>query len=196
MGARRGARAVLGALGLALGAQACLAAPLVVQLRDRQGAPVAGAVVGLERAGEPKVAKAGTQAEMGQRDRQFEPRLLVVQTGTEVHFPNHDKVRHHVYSFSPTKPFELKLYLGKAAPPVKFDKSGVVATGCNIHDQMSATIVVLDTPNFAISDAQGRVRFEQGGQVLRAWHPKLPDAALLAQPAKPEGGTLEWVLPL
>ena len=79
---------------------------------------------------------------------------------------------------------------------MKFDKSGVVATGCNIHDQMSATIVVLDTPNFAISDAQGRVRFEQGGQVLRAWHPKLPDAALLAQPAKPEGGTLEWVLPL
>jgi len=194
--ALRGARAALGALGLALGAQASLAAPLVVQLRDRQGAPVAGAVVGLERAGEPKLAKAGTQAEMGQRDRQFEPRLLVVQTGTEVHFPNHDKVRHHVYSFSPTKPFELKLYLGKAAPPVKFDKSGVVATGCNIHDQMSATIVVLDTPNFAISDAQGRVRFEQGGQVLRAWHPKLPDAALLAQPAKPEGGQVDWVLPL
>jgi plastocyanin len=174
---------------------AALAAPLVVQLRDKQGAPVVGAVVGLERAGEAKLSKAGTRAEMGQRDRQFEPRLLVVQTGTEVSFPNYDKVRHHVYSFSPAKPFELKLFLGQAAPPVKFDKSGVVSTGCNIHDQMSATIVVLDTPHFAISDAQGRVRFEQGGQTLRAWHPKLMDAALLAQAAKPEGGTVNWELP-
>jgi len=182
---------LLGLLGTA-----AMAAPLVVQLRDRQGAPVTGAVVGLERTGEPKAAKPGTRAEMAQRDRQFDPRLLAVQTGTEVHFPNLDKVRHHVYSFSPTKPFELKLYLGQAAPPVKFDKSGVVAMGCNIHDQMSAAIVVLDTPHFAISDAQGRVRFDQGGQVLRAWHPKLADAALLAQPAKPEGGTVDWVLPL
>jgi plastocyanin len=172
------------------------AAPLEVVVTDRQGAPLAGAVVALERAGEARSARAGTTAEMGQRNRQFEPRLLVVQTGTEVQFPNHDKVRHHVYSFSPTKPFELQLYLGKAAPPVRFDKSGVLALGCNIHDQMNAFIVVVDTARHAVSDAQGRVVFEQGGQTLRAWHPRLPDLALLAQPAPAEGGRVSWALPI
>ncbi|MCZ8233683.1 MAG: methylamine utilization protein [Inhella sp.] len=187
-------------LGVALGwscwAAAAVAAPLEVIVRDRQGLPVAGAVVALERAGEPRSARAGATAEMGQRNRQFEPRLLVVQTGTEVQFPNHDKVRHHVYSFSPVKPFELQLYLGKAAPPVRFDKSGVLALGCNIHDQMSAFIVVVDTARFAITDEQGRAVFDAGGQTLRAWHSRLPELTLLARPAPAEGGRLEWALPL
>jgi hypothetical protein len=67
--------------------------------------------------------------------------------GTSVHFPNRDSVRHHVYSFTPAKKYELKLYTGTPANPVVFDRAGVVPLGCNIHDRMSAHIVVVDTPD-------------------------------------------------
>jgi len=73
----------------------------------------------------------------------------VVQAGTPILFPNHDKVRHHVYSFSPAKTFELKLYSGVPGTPVLFDKPGLVVLGCNIHDQMVAYVQVVNTPYFA-----------------------------------------------
>ncbi len=73
---------------------------------------------------------------MDQQGHQFVPHLLVVQAGTEVTFPNSDNVSHHVYSFSPTKPFELPLYKGDVYPPVTFEKAGIVVVGCNIHDSM------------------------------------------------------------
>lgn len=171
------------------------ATPLTVELRDAAGAPLAGAVVALEQAGLARRAKAGTQAELAQRERQFVPRLLVVQTGTAVAFPNQDQVRHHVYSYSVAKPFELKLYLGQPAAPVLFEQPGVVSLGCNIHDRMSAHIVVVDTPRFAISDAQGRVQLERqpGAGQLRAWHPSLGDEQLRSQPLGADA-TQTWVL--
>ena len=66
--------------------------------------------------------------------------LLIVQTGTAVNFPNFDTVRHHVYSFSPIKVIDIKLYSGTPTEPVVFDKPGVAALGCNIHDRMSAYV--------------------------------------------------------
>jgi len=93
--------------------------------------------------------------------------------GTSVRFPNHDQIHHHVYSFSPTKTFELPLYKGDDAPPVVFDKVGVVKIGCNIHDWMSGIILVLPTPYFTVTGADGRFVLEDlpnGSYVLVAWH--------------------------
>lgn len=110
---------------------------------------------------------------MDQKNRQFVPRLLVIQTGTAVNFPNSDNVRHQVYSFSPSRKFQLPLYEGTPAQPIVFDKAGVVALGCNIHDRMSARIVVVDTPHFAIS-AKGHAELPElpaGGYDVRVWYP-------------------------
>ena len=90
-------------------------------------------------------------AEMAQKGKQFDPTVLVVPVGTSVGFPNRDTVRHHVYSFSPVKTFELKLYSGVPANPVVFDKIGIAVLGCNIHDAMTAWVVVVDTPYFGRS---------------------------------------------
>jgi hypothetical protein len=68
-------------------------------------------------------------------------------------FPNSDDIRHQVYSFSPAKTFQLPLYQGTPASPIVFDKPGIVTLGCNIHDRMSAYIVVVDTPYFATTAA-------------------------------------------
>jgi plastocyanin len=156
---------------LALSPLAALAVPVTVQLRGPGGQPLAGAAVAVEVKGRP--AKTTTaKAEMGQRDRQFTPQLLVVQTGTSVTFPNFDTVRHHVYSISPIKVIDIKLYSGTPAEPVTFDKPGVAALGCNIHDRMTANIVVVDTPLFARTDAKGQATFDlpPGEHAVKAWH--------------------------
>jgi hypothetical protein len=103
--------------------------------------------------------------------------VLIVPVGAEVSFPNRDTVRHHVYSFSPTRPFELKLYGSEqAARSVKFDKAGVVALGCNIHDSMVAFIRVVTTPFAAKTDGAGHARLtgmNGGAATLKLWHPYL-----------------------
>lgn len=114
---------------------------------------------------------------MRQEGQQFIPDLLVIQRGARVAFPNLDVTRHHVYSFSAARRFELKLYLGDPAAPVGFDTAGVVTLGCNIHDWMLAHIAVVDTPYFGVSDAAGQVRLRLPGGRYRlwAWHPTLAD---------------------
>ena len=108
------------------------------------------------------------------------PVMTVVQTGTEISFPNNDTVRHHVYSFSAAKPFELKLYSGTPGTPILFDKPGTVVIGCNIHDQMVAYIQVVSTPHFGKTDQAGKVSIADlppGKYRLKAWHYRLPAAA-------------------
>lgn len=131
--------------------------------------PLADAVVSLHAGVSPS---SSARAMMDQRNSAFVPGVLVVQAGTTVSFPNSDKVRHQVYSFSPAKPFELPLYEGTPLAPVRFDRAGVVVVGCNIHDWMIGYIVVVDTPHFAKTDAQGRVRLDvpAGRYRLKAWH--------------------------
>jgi plastocyanin len=160
------------------------AADWTLRVVDANGAPVPGAVAAVELKGQPAPPANGATAVMGQRDRQFQPQLLAIQTGTVVTFPNFDTVRHHVYSFSPTKKFELKLYSGTPAEPVVFDKAGVAQLGCNIHDRMSAHIVVVDTPLFGITDASGEVRLDlpPGSHRLRLWAARLGNAAPTTQP--------------
>ncbi len=112
-------------------------------------------------------------AVIDQIHKEFIPPLLPISVGTEVRFPNHDQIHHHVYSFSRTKNFELPLYKGEDAPPVLFDKAGVVKIGCNIHDWMSAIILVLPTPYYAVTDETGRFTLQNlppGIYSLACWH--------------------------
>lgn len=112
--------------------------------------------------------------EMRQQNRTFIPFVLAVTKGDQVNFPNFDRTRHHVYSFSPAKPFELKLYVGTPGAPELFDRSGIVALGCNIHDYMQAFIYVAESPFVAVTDDAGKVSFHhlpEGSYQIRVWHP-------------------------
>lgn len=151
-----------------------------LQLQDAAGKPLADAVVFLESREARALVKPAQGAEMAQKGKQFDPAVLVVPVGTSVAFPNRDTVRHHVYSFSPNKTFELKLYSGVPANPVVFDKTGIAVLGCNIHDAMTAWVVVVDTPYFGRSASSGAVVLAQvpvGNYRLRLWHPALPVGA-------------------
>jgi plastocyanin len=168
-GGRRVAACVLVALpGFAFAAQ------VTVAVRDAQGAAIQDAVVWLDSSPARAGKSAAKPAEIGQVSREFDPFVTVVGTGTRVVFPNHDKVKHHVYSFSPAKSFEIQLYSGTPTEPIVFDKAGVVVIGCNIHDWMLAYVVVLDSPWFAKSDADGRAQLSKlpaGRYALHVWHP-------------------------
>lgn len=165
-----------------------MAGTLSVQVDDRDGQPVAEVVVYATPLGIPVPSRLPAQpAVMRQDHEQFSPHILVVQTGTAVSFPNDDSVSHHVYSFSKAKPFELPLYKGTAYPPIVFDQPGIVDIGCNIHDHMEAHILVVDTPYFAQSAADGRALLEDlpvGEYALAVYTPRLRASAL------PEGVTV------
>lgn len=165
---------------LSLGVGTSGAASLQVTVVDEQGRPVPDAVVFLDSVQASKVVRPMAQVDMAQQNKRFVPDVLLVTRGTPVAFPNRDTVRHHVYSFSPTKRFELKLYVGTPAQPVVFDQPGVAVLGCNIHDQMIAWVVVVDTPYRAQADADGRVVLDNvppDAYQLRLWHQRLPVGA-------------------
>ena len=167
------------ALALAAACGAAGAASVSVLVADPAGKPLADAVVMLEPAAGKLPVAPMTGVRIAQVKRQFAPQVSVVTVGTPVSFPNDDTVRHHVYSFSPVKTFELKLYAGVPNAPVVFDKPGIAVLGCNIHDQMVAWVVVVDTPLHARSAASGRARIDgvpAGSYQLRVWHSSLPEA--------------------
>jgi hypothetical protein len=109
---------------------------------------------------------------MTQKNRQFTPHILVVEKNSQVEFPNADSIMHHVYSFSKSKTFELKLYREQPQNPITFEQTGVVELGCNIHDWMLGYIVVVDSPYYAITNEQGVASFDipNGAYKLNVWH--------------------------
>lgn len=152
------------------------AGTLSVEVLDRDGRPVPDvAVYALPDGGASAVAEPLPQAVMDQVDLEFVPHVLIVQTNTLIEFPNSDSVNHHVYSFSPTKAFELPLYKGNVYPPLRFEKAGVVTLGCNIHDSMLGYILVVETPHFAMTDRHGRAllaALPDDGYAIRVWTPR------------------------
>jgi plastocyanin len=174
----------LAAAGLVLAAPLG-AAPLTVRVVDASGRPVRDAVVTLYPSGNAaRAPKAGGRYVVSQQNMQFHPFLTIVPVGADVSFPNLDNTKHHVYSFSPAKRFELKLFAKDQSRTVHFDKPGAVALGCNIHDQMSAFIVVTDSAWTARTNVQGMVAFNDAPNApgrLTVW------AAYLRAP----GGTLQ-----
>ena len=164
-------------LALASAASSLAAAPLSVRVVDASGRPVRDAVVTLHPAGSAaRAAHPGGRFVIAQHNLQFQPFLTIIPVGADVSFPNLDPTKHHVYSFSPAKKFELKLFAKDQSRTVHFDKAGVVALGCNIHDQMSAFIMVTDSAWTARTDGQGMVTFADAPNApgrLTVWHPYL-----------------------
>ena len=165
----------LGLVASLLAGPGAAAASLEALVRDSSGKPVPDTVIyAISPASAPE-ARPGKVVSIEQIDREFVPYVSVIQAGTTVTFPNRDPILHHVYSFSPAKPFEIKLYSGKSPVEVLFDKPGVVAVGCNIHDWMIAYILVVPTAHFARTDAAGAARIRDlpaGNYEVRAWHPQ------------------------
>lgn len=163
-----------------------------VRVSDSVGKPLADAVVFLESAAAKAANKPVTGIEVAQAAKQFVPAVTVVPAGSMVHFPNRDTVRHHVYSFSAAKNFELKLYTGTPANPVLFDKPGVVVLGCNIHDNMAAWVLVVETPYFGKTNAAGDISLANvpaGSYRLRTWHADMPAGAVPQDQPISIGGT-------
>jgi plastocyanin len=173
------------ALAVAGAASPLAAAPFTVRVVDVSGRPVRDAVVTLQPAGgAARAPRAGGHFTVSQKDLKFQPFLTIVPIGATISFPNLDPTKHHVYSFSPAKKFELKLFARDQSRSVNFDRPGVVALGCNIHDQMSAYIVVTDSAWTARTNTQGVVSFADAPSAparLSVFHPYL----------RAPGGTLQ-----
>lgn len=148
------------------------AADISVQVMNKHGKPVENAVVYAEPTNK-SLSPPVSSVSIVQKNKTFIPLVSVAQVGTQIQFPNQDSVKHHVYSFSPAKTFELKLYSGAATKSIVFDKEGTVVLGCNIHDNMLAYVQIVDTPYFAKTDATGAATIKdlpKGKYKLKAWH--------------------------
>lgn len=151
---------------------------LTVSVRDSAGRPIKDAVVtAYPASGLPRAPVRFTwPLQVAQRDTQFQPYVLIAPVGGAVAFPNFDRVRHHVYSFSRGNRFEIELFGRDQTRSHTFMTAGVVAIGCNIHDQMLAYIKVVDTPWAAKTGASGDAVLSDlpaGAATLRVWHPQL-----------------------
>ena len=152
---------------------------LVFNLTDNKNNPLANAVVyALPLSGNKSGNKQKTppkKATINQRNKTFRPYVSVFEKGTVATFLNQDSVKHHVYSFSTPKKFEIKLYSGKPPKTIVFDKPGMVTLGCNIHDEMLAYAFIVDTPYFALSNNKGRAVLNglpNGQYLMKVEHPQ------------------------
>lgn len=184
---KRPVRRVVLVFCLSAGGWACSspAAQLLAIVGDGTGDPVPEAVVvATPVEGSPVPAPAPGEAVIAQENTQFDPYVTAVRVGTAVRFPNHDDILHNVYSFSKAKRFQLPLYADEPPAPVVFDRPGVVALGCNIHDWMIAYVYVVESRFFARSDTHGRARIDglpSGRYRLHAWHPLVKRRAALPE---------------
>lgn len=153
-----------------------LAHAKTVTLVDEQGVPFANAVISVQRPTDNNAITLNPVEEiaiMDQVNLQFKPTTLVIEQGQQVVFPNSDNLRHHVYSFSEPKPFEIKLYAGDSIPPIQFNKAGIVVLGCNIHDSMLGFIYVKDhTPSWETND-RGEADINTTQSEILVWHPDI-----------------------
>jgi plastocyanin len=165
------------ALALTIAWSGAYAATVDVTVTDSRGAPAANAVVSLAADGDATLAShVAARSVIDQQHETFLPLVVVVRKGGEVIFTNNDVTMHQVYSFSPIRQFQFELDRGQVSKPVVFDKAGVAAIGCNIHDNMVAYVFVAGAPFAAVTDAQGRAEFRDvpdGAWHASVWHPQL-----------------------
>jgi plastocyanin len=161
----------------ALAASTATAATVDVAVTDANGKPAANAVVTLVLDAAPApVSHVATRVVIDQRNETFLPLVVLVRKGGGVVFTNNDTTMHQVYSFSPVKQFQFEIDRGQVSKPVIFDKPGVAAIGCNIHDAMVAYVFVADAPYAAVTDASGHAQIgdvPDGAWHASAWHPQL-----------------------
>jgi len=171
-------KVLLVVLGMAALAPNVVARTISGQVLGQDGKPISNAVVFVQEPASVQPSAPAAPAIMDQYNKTFVPEMLPIAVGTQVRFPNRDQIRHHVYSFSRPKRFELPLYKGEDAPPVLFDKPGVVKIGCNIHDWMSAIILVLPNDHFAVTKEDGTFSLPglgAGQYTIAAWHAQARD---------------------
>tara|TARA_R110002049_G_scaffold307226_1_gene507104 strand:+ start:1464 stop:2174 length:711 start_codon:yes stop_codon:yes gene_type:complete len=150
------------------------ATPITIHVNDSAGQPLEQAVIEVIRQN-PTANSTGLSSEpavMDQVNKRFLPDLILIKQGQSVVFPNSDNIRHHVYSFSKAKSFELKLYAGKPKKPVDFEDNGVVIVGCNIHDSMVGSIYVAKD-SAMVTDQKGNVTLDFDPMIdkVSIWHP-------------------------
>lgn len=155
-----------------------IAATVDVAVTDANGKPAVGAVVSLtpENGAPPSPSNIPNEAVIDQRNQMFAPLAVTIRKGGHVVFANNDATMHQVYSFSPIKQFEYEIRQGEKSPPVAFDKPGVAAIGCNIHDNMVAFVYVADSPWTVTTDEHGHATIANvpdGAYRASVWHPKL-----------------------
>lgn len=193
-------RSIWIALGLALLPYISQAESFTIQVLSAESKPVEHAVAALVPIDKSLIPSPqfAEPAVMDQVDRQFTPYVLAIQSGQKVNFPNSDSIKHHVYSFSEAKSFQLRLYKDKPPEPIAFEKPGVVALGCNIHDWMIGYIYVADSPWFSISGSDGKASIEvpKGEYQLTVWHPLMKEADLSRTQniTINDSGKLDWKL--
>ena len=148
-----------------------------VSLLTKSDQELANVVVYFTPKQKQNLAQTHEMAIMDQVDTQFSPHILAIQKDTQVRFPNSDSIKHHVYSFSPAKTFELQLYKELQADPLLFSNLGSVELGCNIHDWMLGYIFVVDTPYFGKTDIKGNLTLDlpDGEYQLDVWHHRIKD---------------------
>lgn len=146
---------------------------------DRPKPASSGAVIWLVRQAEPAsetttnpVVAAKPRAVLKQKNKLFEPHVIVVPVGAEVNFPNHDPFFHNVFSLYEGKRFDLGLYEAGSTRSIRFDRAGISYLFCNIHSEMSAVIIALETPYYATSDRTGQITIPgvpPGRYMLHVW---------------------------
>jgi plastocyanin len=150
-------------------------APAVRQRHDYSGVAVWLEPVGAARPPAP------LHARMLQKDKAFQPHLLIVTVGSTVDFPNLDPMFHNAFSNYDGQLFDIGLYPPGSTRGIRFSRPGIVRVFCNIHSSMSAVIVVLDTPLFAITKSDGRYSIDgvpEGAHDLTFFHERATEAAL------------------
>jgi plastocyanin len=165
-------------LVFAFAASPALAGSVSVTVADTNGIPAANAVVELvsDVHAELPASRVAGEAIIDQRHETFIPLVSLIRKGGHVVFTNNDTTKHQVYSFSAIKQFEFEIGQGQRSVPVVFDAPGVSAIGCNIHDQMITYVYVAASPFAAMTDAKGRVEFDDvpaGAYHANVWHPQL-----------------------
>ena len=116
--------------------------------------------------------------QLAQKDEAFVPRVVVVERGGSVDFPNRDPIFHNVFSLSPTRRFDLGKYRQGRSKSVRFDRAGLVKVYCDIHAEMEAFVLVVANRAYALAGADGSYQLPDlpGGRYdLRVWHPDLPE---------------------
>jgi len=158
-----------------LATNAVSAASLSIAVTDTTGATVENAAIYALPLATEQAPLVERRVEIDQVDKEFVPYLSVITPADIVSFPNSDHIRHHVYSFSDTKKFEIPLYGSSEMPSIQFDNTGVVALGCNVHDWMRAYVLVVDTPYHAITTAVclATLQLPAGEFEVHVWHPEL-----------------------
>jgi plastocyanin len=127
------------------------------------------------------IAASSTPARLVQKDKHFSPHVIAVSVGTEIEFPNLDPYFHDVFSIYRGKPFDLGLYESGSARKIRFSQPGVSYIFCNIHPEMSAAVITLTTPYFAVTGVDGTFQMNHvppGHYRMEFWSESASEAEL------------------